>query len=155
MIVDLVRNDFGRVSQFGSVKVDAYPRLETLPHLHHLIADISAQLIEGKNLVDLIKACFPCASVTGAPKIAAMQIISELEQEQRGIYTGAIGWIDSKGDSRWSVPIRTAVISKGQLIFRTGGGITIDSESQSEYNESLIKARGLFLAYHNCLQNFN
>ncbi len=146
MIVDLIRNDLGRVAKTGSVKVISYPRLETLPHLHHLLADIEAKLPSEVGLVEIVRALFPSGSVTGCPKIAAMKIITELEGVRRGVYTGAIGIFG--GDYlHFNVAIRTALLSADSFIFQTGGAVVIDSEPEAEYEETFHKARGIWEAY--------
>lgn len=151
MIVDLERNDLGKVAIAGSVAVDAYPRLESYAHVHHLMADVSCRLADGVDQVDLIRAAFPCGSITGAPKIAAMKVISRLERSQRGVYSGAIGAFGAQGLMKLNVAIRTAIVSRGQLIFQTGGGIVFDSDPALEYDETLHKAAGLYEAWKRCV----
>jgi len=147
MIVDLVRNDLGRVAQIGTVQVLNHAQLESLPQLHHLVSQISCVLDKSKDLVDIIQAMFPCGSITGCPKIASMNIIAELEATRRGPYTGSIGFIGANNLAEFNVAIRTAILKDGRLIFQTGGGIVVDSEPEQEYLESIAKAKGLYLAW--------
>ncbi|MGI8638797.1 MAG: aminodeoxychorismate synthase component I [Pyrinomonadaceae bacterium] len=164
MIVDLLRNDIGKVCKFGSVKVEKLCDLEEHPTLFHLVSTIKGELCKNLNLSDIIKAVFPCGSITGAPKIRTMQIIDEIETAARGLSMGAIGC--SIQDSRFkiqdlkthhssltthhyldlSVAIRTMVIKSNETIFNVGGGIVIDSVPKNEYDETLIKAKALMSA---------
>ncbi len=146
MIVDLERNDLGRVCQYGSVRVVKGRAIETYPTLHHMVSTVSGNLKEGVHPVDAIRACFPGGSVTGAPKIRAMEIIDELEPTARGPYTGAIGYIDFSGNVDLNIAIRTAIICKGRLFYQAGGGIVADSDPEKEYEETLLKAKAIFKA---------
>lgn len=140
MIVDLLRNDLGRIAQIGSVKVTDLFSVETYPSLHTLTSGIVAQRRDGVGLVETLSQLFPCGSVTGAPKLRAMEIIAELEDGPRGVYTGSIGHIAPNGDFSFSVAIRTAVIDKaGHGRIGVGGGVVADSEARSEYQEALLK----------------
>ncbi|MFT5430323.1 MAG: para-aminobenzoate synthetase component 1 [Myxococcota bacterium] len=142
MIVDLVRNDLGRVAVPGTVRVTELMSVVSHPTVHHLESRIEAETPPGTSLMALFGATFPGGSITGAPKIRAMQIISELEGKPRGIYCGALGAIDWCGErSLWNIPIRTGVIADGELSFRVGGGIVADSDPAAEYQETLDKAR--------------
>ncbi len=150
MIVDLLRNDIGRICKFGSVKVEGLCKLETHPTLFHLVSTISGEMREEIKFGDIIDAAFPCGSITGAPKIRTMQIIDEIETAPRGLSMGAIGYYvpnskyqiqSSIFDS--SVAIRTMVIKDREAIFNVGGGIVIDSIPELEYEETLIKAKAL------------
>ena len=163
MIVDLLRNDIGRICKFGSVKVEELCDLETHPTLFHLVSTVSGELKENTKLSDIIRATFPCGSITGAPKIRTMQIIDELETVNRGLSMGTVGfWIGDfgvgMGDSKssiqtpqskiqnqfdLSVAIRTMVIRENEAIFNVGGGIVIDSIPENEYAETLVKAEAL------------
>lgn len=143
MIVDLERNDLGRVCRFGSVKVNQAMTLETYAQVHHLVAEIEGQLQPGQDDLDLLAAMFPGGSITGAPKIRAMQIIEELETHRRGIYTGAVGYIGNDGRSAWNIPIRTILKSGETYSFNVGGGIVADSDPIAEYEETLTKALGM------------
>lgn len=141
MIVDLERNDLGRVSVPGSVEVTAFEAIHTYQHLHHMVTTIRSKLKPGTSPATALKACFPGGSVTGAPKIRAMEIINELEPCGRGIYTGGLGWMDFNGDMDFSMAIRTAMIKDGILSLHVGGGIVADSVPQEEYDETLLKAQ--------------
>lgn len=143
MIVDLLRNDLGRVCDYGSIKVVNLRKIETHPTVFHTVAIIRGELREEKNRIDLIKACFPGGSITGAPKIRAMEIIDELEPTTRGIYTGSIGYLSFTGDMDLNIVIRTFIIKNNSVYFSVGGGIVIDSDAEEEYNETLHKGYAL------------
>jgi para-aminobenzoate synthetase/4-amino-4-deoxychorismate lyase len=144
MIVDLLRNDLGRVAKLGSVEVDALFAVETYASLHQMTSTVSAQLESSNGIREILAALFPCGSVTGAPKIRAMQIIHDVEAGPRGLYTGSIGHIAAGGDFRFNVAIRTAVIDvDGNGRIGVGGGVVADSEEQAEYEEALLKLRFL------------
>ena len=138
MIVDLMRNDLSKCCD--GVKVSKLFQLQSFANVHHLVSIIVAILKPSKTAVDVLRACFPGGSITGAPKLRAMQIIEELEPHRRGIYCGAIGYIGFNGDMDTSITIRTAVVCKNQMSFYAGGGIVADSEIEKEYNETLDKA---------------
>ena len=143
MIVDLERNDLGRVCSYGTVKV-AEPRvLESFPTVHHLTATVAGDLHDGLSAVDLLRAAFPGGSITGAPKIRAMEIIDELEPTRRALYTGAIGYLGFDGGMDTSIVIRTLLVKDGRVYFQVGGGIVADSELVSEFDETSHKARAL------------
>jgi para-aminobenzoate synthetase component 1 len=143
MITDLERNDLGRVCEFGSVRVSELVRVETYATVHHLVSTVEGRLRNDVNPVDCVRACFPGGSITGAPKIRAMEIIDELEPHARGIYTGAIGFLGYNGLTHLNIAIRTVVQQGRELTFHAGGGIVIDSEPDAEYDETLAKARGI------------
>lgn len=143
MIVDLERNDLGRVCEFGSVKVNHALTLESYAQVHHLVAEIEGRLRADCDDVDLLAAMFPGGSITGAPKIRAMEIIEELETDRRGVYTGAIGYIGFDGRSAWNIPIRTILKSDNHWSYNVGGGIVADSNPDDEYQETLTKGRGM------------
>lgn len=144
MIVDLLRNDLGRVSEIGSVAVPNLFSVETYPTLHTLTSEVTSRLRPGLSAGDLIRAMFPCGSVTGAPKLRAMEIIRELEGQPRDVYTGSIGAIAPNGDLRFNVAIRTAtLLPDGRGVYGVGGGIVVDSEAASEFAECRLKARVL------------
>ena len=143
MIVDVLRNDLGRVCRIGSVRAPSLMNVEQHPTVHHLVSTVTGELAEGADAVDLLRACFPGGSITGAPKIRAMEIIEELEPSRRGIYCGAIGYLGFNGTMNTSIAIRTMVVTKGTLSFGVGGGIVMDSDPEAEYRETLDKARGL------------
>ena len=146
MIVDLERNDLGKVCEFGSVRVKELCILEKYPTVFHLVSTVEGVLREGLGPIDLIEACFPGGSITGAPKIRAMEIIEELEPTRRGIYTGSIGYISADFKMDLNIVIRTFVIKDGVAYFQAGGGIVYDSDPVSEYEETLHKAKALFEA---------
>jgi len=144
MIVDLVRNDLGRVCDYGSVEVPALCALEAHPGLFHLVSTVRGRLRDGMGWPELIAATFPPGSVTGAPKLAALDVIAKLEPATRGPYCGAVGWVDADqrvGDL--NVAIRTFWLAEGRLHFGTGGGITWDSTPEGEWGETELKARRL------------
>jgi len=143
MIVDLHRNDLGRVCQYGSVRVVQPRRIETHPTVFHTVADIVGELRPERDALDLLSACFPAGSVTGVPKIRAMQIIDELEPVARGVYTGAIGVLGLDGALTFNVAIRTLQMRGETATLYVGGGIVADSDPAAEYDETLAKARGI------------
>jgi para-aminobenzoate synthetase component 1 len=140
MIVDLERNDLGRVCEYGSVQVSAAKTLESHPTVHHLVATIEGTLRRGLGPVDVLRATFPGGSVTGAPKIRAMEIIDELEPTRRSFYTGAIGSLGFDGSMNLSIAIRTVIADGSDFFFQAGGGIVADSDPEAEYLETLAKA---------------
>jgi aminodeoxychorismate synthase component I len=146
MIVDLVRNDFGRVCRFGTVHVPELMAVEKYATVFQMVSTIRGQLDEGRDGLDLVRACFPGGSMTGAPKIEAMKIIDRMEPVKRGIYSGAIGYLDYTGSLDLSIVIRTLVIKDGRAYFHVGGAIVADSDPLDEYHETLIKAQALIAA---------
>lgn len=140
IIVDLERNDLGRIAVPGSVRVERLGGLESYASVHHLVSVVSASPRDGIGPVDILRACFPGGSITGAPKIRAMEVIESLEMGPRGIYTGAIGGIDFSGRMDFSVAIRTGILRDGRVRFHVGGGIVADSKPEEEYRETLTKA---------------
>jgi para-aminobenzoate synthetase component 1 len=146
MVVDLERNDLGRVCRFGTVKVAERARVETFARVHHLVSTIEGTLRGAVTLADLFRATFPGGSITGAPKIRAMQIIDELEPCRRGVYTGSIGYILPGGRAQFNIAIRTIVHEEGRLAVQVGGAVTADSDPDAEYEETLTKAEALFAA---------
>jgi para-aminobenzoate synthetase component 1 len=143
MIVDLLRNDLSRVCRPGSVRVPELFAIEHHPTVHHLVSTVIGELEEGSTAFDLIRAAFPGGSITGAPKVRAMEIIAELEPTQRGVYCGSIGYLSVTGALDTSIVIRTYLVRRGQVYFQAGGGIVADSDPELEYRETLDKARGL------------
>ena len=141
MIVDLIRNDLGRIAALGSVSATDLYRIETYPTLHTMVSTVTAQLKPMATLADILKALFPCGSVTGAPKIRAMEILQELESSPRGAYCGAVGFFAPDGAARFNVAIRTLTIAGGRGELGIGGGVVQDSTAASEYAECLLKAR--------------
>lgn len=146
MIVDLERSDLGRVASIGSVSVDDLAALECHPTVYHLTSTIRAQKSPGKGIADVLRATFPGGSITGAPKIRAMEIIDELEPTRRGVYTGAVGYFSVSGNVDLSIAIRTIVLKGGEAYFQVGGGVVNDSEPEEEYQETLDKGRALVQA---------
>ncbi len=146
MIIDLLRNDLGRVCAYGSVRVAAVCALESFRSVHHLVSEIRGTLRPGLGPLDLLRAAFPGGSVTGAPKVRAMEIIAELEPTARGPYCGSIGYVGFNGSMDTSILIRTFTIGRGWVQFPVGGGIVADSTPEAEYEETLDKAEGLLQA---------
>ena len=146
MIVDLERNDLGRVCHYGTVRVTELAILETFPTVFHLTSTILGKLHRGKSNIDLLKATFPGGSITGAPKVRAMEIIDELEPTKRSVYTGSIGYLSFNEDLDINIVIRTFLIKEGKAYFQVGGGIIYDSDSEAEYMETLDKAKALIQA---------
>tara|TARA_R110000868_G_scaffold53744_9_gene168689 strand:- start:8957 stop:10264 length:1308 start_codon:yes stop_codon:yes gene_type:complete len=147
MIVDLMRNDLSRVCLAGSVRVPVLCDVETYANVHHLVSVVVGEIAPGRDALDLVAASFPPGSITGAPKVRAMQIIAELEGESRGAYCGALGWISPAGDMDLNVMIRTATLrrtgDRWTAAIRSGGGIVADSDPQAEYEETLTKVSAL------------
>jgi para-aminobenzoate synthetase component 1 len=146
MIVDLLRNDLSRVCRPGSVRVPELFALEQHPTVHHLVSTVIGELAPGRDATDLIRATFPGGSITGAPKVRAMEIIAELEPTRRGVYCGSVGYLSRSGAMDTSIVIRTFVQVADQVYFQAGGGIVADSDPELEYRETLDKARGLIAA---------
>jgi para-aminobenzoate synthetase component 1 len=146
MIVDVLRNDLGRVCRAGSVRVPELCVLERFAQVWHLTSTVTGELRDGVDAFALLHACFPGGSITGAPKIRAMELLELLEPVRRHLYTGAIGWVGWNGDADWNVAIRTAVATHEAVHWSAGGGITADSDPNAEYEESLAKAEGVRLA---------
>ncbi|HEY6286021.1 MAG TPA: anthranilate synthase component I [Ktedonobacteraceae bacterium] len=146
MLVDLGRNDVGRVSLPGSVKVSQFMEIERYSHVMHLVSNVRGQLRPELTSFDALRAGFPAGTVSGAPKIRAMEIISELEGEQRGIYAGAVGYFSHSGNLDTAITLRTMIIQNGHAYIQAGGGIVADSNPSEEYQESLNKAKALLRA---------
>lgn len=140
MIVDLLRNDLGKVCEIGSVDVPKLFDIESFANVHHLVSHVSGKLRSDVHALDLLEACFPGGSITGAPKKRAMEIIDELEPYSRGVYCGAIGWVDFDGNMKTNIAIRTITAADGRSYFSAGGGIVFDSEEEDEFQELLSKA---------------
>jgi para-aminobenzoate synthetase component 1 len=143
MIVDLERNDLGRVCQYGSIRVRNPLQVESFAQVHHLVATVEGRLRPEIGPIDVIRAVFPGGSITGAPKIRAMEIIDELEPNRRSLYTGAIGYLSQGGSSGFNIAIRTILVEGNRASFQVGGGIVADSDPEAEYEETLAKGRGL------------
>jgi anthranilate synthase component 1 len=146
MLIDLARNDLGRVATGGSVHVDEYMAVETYAHVHHIVSNVSGELRAGVSPVQALRAVFPGGTITGVPKVRCMQIIAELEDEPRGPYTGSLGYLNHGGSGDFNILIRTISLAGRQLEFRAGAGIVADSEAGRELAESRAKARGMVLA---------
>jgi anthranilate synthase component 1 len=146
MLVDLGRNDVGRVAAWGSVKADELMGIERYSHVMHIVSNVVGKLREGLTAFDVLRAAFPAGTVSGAPKVRAMQIISELEPFRRGIYAGAVGYFDLQGSMDFCIAIRTIVMSGGEASIQAGAGIVADSDPAREWDEILIKAKILFRA---------
>ncbi|MDF5717736.1 MAG: anthranilate synthase component I [Rhizonema sp. NSF051] len=151
MLIDLGRNDLGRVCQSGSVKVDELMAIERYSHVMHIVSNVVGKLSVGKTAWDLLKACFPAGTVSGAPKIRAMEIIHELEPCCRGVYSGVYGYYDFEGQLNCAIAIRTMVVRDNCVSVQAGAGLVADSEPEKEYQETLNKARGLLEAIR-CLR---
>jgi len=146
MLVDLARNDVGRVSTPGSINVTEFMEIERYSHVMHLVSNVTGQLREDVTPYDALRAGFPAGTVSGAPKIRAMEIISELEGEQRGVYAGAVGYFSHSGNQETAIALRTMVIKNGRAYIQAGCGVVADSDPTAEYQESLNKARALLRA---------
>ncbi|WP_066059192.1 anthranilate synthase component I family protein [Robertmurraya korlensis] len=146
MLVDLERNDLGRVCEYGSVEVNEFMVIERYSHVMHIVSNVRGVIREGQTSFDLIDASFPGGTITGAPKVRTMEIIEELEPVQRGIYTGSMGWIGFNDDMEINIVIRTMLVKDGQAYVQAGAGIVIDSNPKHEYKESLKKAMALWRA---------
>jgi para-aminobenzoate synthetase component 1 len=148
MITDLLRNDLGMVSEYGSVRVTGLLQPETFEQVHHLVSTVEGTLRPDVSHAAALAACFPGGSITGAPKKRAREIIHELEPSPRGLYTGAIGFLGANGESHFSIAIRTATVEQGRASFHTGAGIVADSVPDLEWEETLHKAAGILEAAH-------
>ena len=146
MLVDLGRNDLGRVCEIGSVRAESLMHIEKYSHVMHIVSTLSGTLREDLDGFDLLRACFPAGTVTGAPKIRAMEIIAELETIQPGPYGGAVGYFGRDGDMDMCITIRTIVVQDGRYHVQAGAGIVADSDPTREYEETLNKARALVSA---------
>ena len=142
MLVDLGRNDLGRVCEIGSVEIARYAEVERYSHVQHLVSEVRGVLAPGKTSTDALASCFPAGTLTGAPKIRAMEILERLEPVRRGPYTGALGWIGPDGAMQTSILIRTVVADGRRLTLHVGGGITWRSDPAAEWDETVAKARG-------------
>jgi anthranilate synthase component 1 len=146
MLIDLGRNDAGRVAETGSVKVTDKMIIERYSHVMHIVSNVTARLAAGRDAFDVLRATFPAGTVSGAPKIRAMEIIGELEPVKRGVYSGAVGYIGWSGNLDTAIAIRTAVIKDGMLHIQAGAGVVHDSIPLNEWEETLNKGRAVFRA---------
>jgi len=149
MIVDLMRNDIGRVAEPGSVRVPELFVVEPFPAVHHLVSTITARLPQTQTACDLLRAAFPGGSITGAPKVRAMEIIDELEPQRRNAWCGSIGYLSYCGNMDTSITIRTLTAWQGQLYCSAGGGIVADSEEAAEYQETFDKVNRILQQLEN------
>jgi anthranilate synthase component 1 len=146
MLVDLARNDIGRVCKIGSVRAAEYMNVERYSHVMHIVSQVVGKLRPDRNAFDLMRATFPAGTVSGAPKVRAMQIISEFEKVQRNAYAGALGYFGYEGNHDSCIAIRTAMIAKDILHLQAGAGIVADSVPEKEYEETINKAKGMLNA---------
>ena len=146
MLVDLGRNDVSRVAETGSVKVTELMKVERYSHVMHIVSNIRGSLASGKNGFDVFRAAFPAGTVSGAPKIRAMEIIEELEPVRRGPYAGAVGYFSFSGNLDTCITIRSILIKDGKAYVQAGAGIVADSDPEKEYDETLNKAQAIFSA---------
>ncbi len=146
MLVDLARNDVGKVAEIGSVEVSELMVVERYSHVMHIVSNVKGKLSRDKTIFDALQACFPAGTVTGAPKVRAMQIIAELEPQKRGVYAGAVGYFSLSGSMDTAIAIRTAVVKRSKVFVQAGAGIVYDSVPELEVKETLNKAKALFKA---------
>jgi anthranilate synthase component 1 len=146
MLVDLGRNDVGRVAAIGSVKVTELFAVERYSHVMHIVSHVEGDLAPGKDALDVLKASFPAGTVSGAPKVRAMQIIEELEPTRRGPYAGAVGYLGFSGNMDFCITIRSLTVHQGQVYLQVGAGIVADSDPASEYQETVNKAQAMVRA---------
>ncbi|BBY88761.1 anthranilate synthase component I [Mycolicibacterium tokaiense] len=146
MLVDLGRNDLGRVCVPGTVRVDDYSHIERYSHVMHLVSTVSGQLADGRTALDAVTACFPAGTLSGAPKVRAMELIEEVEKTRRGLYGGVLGYLDFAGNADFAIAIRTALMRGGTAYVQAGGGVVADSNGPYEYTESANKAKAVLSA---------
>ncbi|MCP9272631.1 anthranilate synthase component I [Mycolicibacterium arenosum] len=146
MLVDLGRNDLGRVCVPGTVKVEDYSHIERYSHVMHLVSTVTGQLAEGRTALDAVTACFPAGTLSGAPKVRAMELIEEVELTRRGLYGGVLGYLDFAGNADFAIAIRTALMRNGTAYVQAGGGVVADSNGPYEYTEAANKARAVLSA---------
>jgi anthranilate synthase component 1 len=146
MLVDLGRNDVGRVAEVGSVEVNEYSVVERYSHVMHIVSNVRARLREGVDWLDVLRATFPCGTLSGAPKVRAMEIIDELETVRRGPFGGCAGYIDYSGNMDMAITIRTMVAHQGRITLQAGAGIVADSQPELEFEECINKARAVLMA---------
>ena len=146
MLLDLGRNDVGRVAKSGTVKVTERFTIERYSHVMHIVSNVEGEIQDGLDTLDALFAGFPAGTVSGAPKVRAMEIIDELEDEKRGIYAGAVGYLSVTGDMDTAIALRTAIVKNGTLHVRAGAGIVMDSVAQMEFEETIHKSNALFRA---------
>jgi anthranilate synthase component 1 len=154
MLVDLGRNDLGRIAAIGSVQVNQYMVVERYSHVMHLVSNVRAQLAGGKDCFDVMRAAFPAGTLSGAPKVRAMEIIDELEPESRGPYGGAVGYMSFTGNMDFCITIRTMLLKGEMLSIQVGAGIVADSDPEKEYEETISKAAGMMKAVRLAARGF-
>ena len=155
MLVDLGRNDLGRVCEYGTVRVPEMMVIERYSHVMHIVSDVQGVLAPGHDAISLLKATFPAGTVSGAPKVRAMEIIEELEGLRRGLYAGAVGYIDYDGTMDTCIAIRTIVMQGNTCHLQAGGGVVADSDPTYEWEETLNKARALSAAVRRAEEGFD
>ena len=146
MLVDLTRNDVGRIARYGTVRVSELMAVERYSHVMHIVSNVQGRLVPGRDAIDVLRAVFPHGTVSGAPKVRAMEILDELEPTARGPYCGSLGYLGFDGSADTSILIRTFTAGRGWLQFPVGGGIVADSVPEREYEETWHKAEGLLRA---------
>ena len=146
MLVDLGRNDLGRVCTPGTVRVEDYSHIERYSHVMHLVSTVTGMLGEGRTALDAVTACFPAGTLSGAPKVRAMELIEEVEKTRRGVYGGVVGYLDFAGNADFAIAIRTALMRDGTAYVQAGGGVVADSNGPYEHTEATNKARAVLNA---------
>jgi anthranilate synthase component 1 len=146
MLVDLGRNDLGRVCVPGTVRVDDYSHIERYSHVMHLVSTVTGRLADGCTALDAVTACFPAGTLSGAPKVRAMELIEEVEKTRRGLYGGVVGYLDFAGNADFAIAIRTALMRDGTAFVQAGGGVVADSNGPYEYAEAVNKAKAVLNA---------
>jgi anthranilate synthase component 1 len=146
MLVDLARNDVGRIAEYGSVRVDDFMTIERYSHVMHIVSNVTGKLREGKNAYDVMRATFPAGTVSGSPKIRAMQIINQFEKSKRGTYAGAVGYFGFDGNHDSCIALRTIALKDGKAYVQAGAGVVADSTPEGEYQETVNKAMGMMRA---------
>ena len=146
MLVDLGRNDVGRVAQIGSVNVNEYANIERYSHVMHIVSNVQGELRPGLDWLDVLRATFPAGTLSGAPKVRAMEIIDELENVGRGPYGGCVGYVDDSGNMDMAITIRTMVVNDGSITVQSGAGVVADSEPELEFKETVNKAQAMIQA---------
>jgi len=149
MLIDLSRNDIGRIAKIGTVDTNEMMIIEKYSHVMHIVSNVRGELRDDLGTMDAFWSCFPAGTLTGAPKVRAMEIIYELEQEKRGLYGGAVGFLDFKGNLTTAIAIRTMVVENGTIYFQAAGGIVAGSKPESEYEETMSKMRAGLTAVEN------
>ncbi len=143
MLVDLGRNDIGRVAQYGQVQVEELMKIERYSHVMHIVSHVEGELRADLDMFDTFRACYPAGTVSGAPKVRALEIIDELEPTRRGPYAGAVGYFGFSGDMDFAITIRTVTVKDGISYFQAGAGIVADSKPEMEYQETINKASAM------------